>query len=60
MRMSLSLKECNQKTGKDLNPSNKHDVSKFTSFYYRKATLQMMEGFISVQFEIQFARAYSF
>ena len=25
-RMTLSLKECNQNTGQDLNPTNTHDV----------------------------------
>lgn len=25
-RMMLSLKECHQSTGQDLNPTNKHDV----------------------------------
>lgn len=32
-RMSLSLKECNQKTGKDLNPKNQHDVRLLNEYY---------------------------
>ncbi|CBK21050.2 uncharacterized protein [Blastocystis hominis] len=33
-RMSLSMKECNQQTGKDLNPSNNHDEGYFADNQY--------------------------
>lgn len=29
IKMSLTLKECNQRTGQDLNPSNEHDEGYF-------------------------------
>ena len=34
IKMSLSMKECNQQTGKDLNPSNNHDEGYFADNQY--------------------------